>query len=265
VSTPAQPAILGGSAEWLVIDKPAGWHSVALRTSDGAPTIEEWLAAAHPTQSTLSESGLVQRLDRWTSGCMLAGRSADAVELLRCRVSSGAGLRKTYLALVTPGLAAQGTWTLHFTSRHRGSERVTVGRRGEERSRGECRWALLSAADSAARRRTLADTAPPAVGPARGAAPRGRGEPAAAFDLLEVELVGAGRRHQIRAGFAFLGHPLAGDGLYGGPALEAEVDEGILHDRPALHAHRIEVDGVRVESPPPWWAMAIAAPEGASR
>jgi 23S rRNA pseudouridine1911/1915/1917 synthase len=56
-----------------------------------------------------------------------------------------------------------------------------------------------------------------------------------------VELVGRGRRHQIRAGLAWLGHPLAGDSLYGGSG---------DREMPALHAWRVEIDGERVECPP---------------
>ena len=61
--------------------------------------------------------------------------------------------------------------------------------------------------------------------------------------LLEIELQGAGRRHQIRAGFAHLGAPLLGDDLYGGqPWTKAH---------PALHAARLLVDGRAVEAPSP--------------
>jgi 23S rRNA pseudouridine1911/1915/1917 synthase len=43
-------------------------------------------------------------------------------------------------------------------------------------------------------------------------------------------------RHQIRAHFAAIGHPLAGDALYGGPAVP-----GL--SRHALHAHYIAWPG----------------------
>jgi 23S rRNA pseudouridine1911/1915/1917 synthase len=46
------------------------------------------------------------------------------------------------------------------------------------------------------------------------------------LSVLKVHLI-TGRTHQIRAGMAYLGHPLAGDRLYGG-------DPSLLH-RPALH------------------------------
>lgn len=49
--------------------------------------------------------------------------------------------------------------------------------------------------------------------------------------MIEVHLI-TGRTHQIRAGFAGLGHPLVGDQLYGG---------SIEHlDRPALHCARVQ-------------------------
>lgn len=63
--------------------------------------------------------------------------------------------------------------------------------------------------------------------------------------LLEVEL-DTGRRHQIRAHLAWLGHPVLGDPRYGATA-----------PRMGLHAWRLELDHPRaggrlvVETPPP--------------
>jgi 23S rRNA pseudouridine1911/1915/1917 synthase len=53
--------------------------------------------------------------------------------------------------------------------------------------------------------------------------------------LVEAR-VGRALRHQIRAHFAALGHPLAGDELYGGPIIRAL-------GRHALHATRVAYAG----------------------
>ena len=55
---------------------------------------------------------------------------------------------------------------------------------------------------------------------------------------LDINIIGAGRRHQIRAGLAYLGCPLVGDEKYGGWAWSLP---GV-----ALHAQRIVVDGIEV-------------------
>lgn len=48
--------------EWMVIDKPAGWHSMGPGNS-----VEEWLAAETGTGKS-GQGGIVHRLDSVTSG-----------------------------------------------------------------------------------------------------------------------------------------------------------------------------------------------------
>lgn len=213
--------VLREESSWLVVAKPAGIHSVSQRGSD-APSVEAWLRAARPELAGLDEAGLVHRLDFDTSGCLLVARDADARGRLRDAFSGRGGeVRKTYLARVEgrfPERVLAGAFTLSFTSRHKGSAKVTVHPRGEPDSIGRCRWRVRSIA----------------------------GEGVDATTLLEVELLGPGRRHQIRAGLAFEGHPLVGDTLYG-----AHGGAG----RPLLHAWRLEIDGHLVECAAPEWAL----------
>jgi len=227
------PCILHEHEEWIVVQKPAGWHSVEARSSSGGEVLARWLAGNHPTQAQLPDAGLVHRLDQCTSGCMIAAKNAAMHSVLRGAVS-GRGeppIGKMYLALVRQGIAVQGRFELLFSSRHKGSAKVTVCREGVG-ERGMCSWRVVRAAVAA----TSADDE--------------SGANASAFDLIEVELHGPGRRHQIRAGMAFMGHPLAGDLLYRGRPMCPPVCGGCF----ALHAFRISIGKVTVESPRPPWA-----------
>ena len=226
----AAPVVLHRHERWICIDKPEGWHCVDARESDGSPTVQSWLREREPPCAALEECGLVHRLDKWTGGCLAVATDANARASMRASFG-GTGphaLRKWYTALALPGLREQGEWTMHFESRYARSAKVTTSRQGDSRTAGTCRWRVIR-------------TVTAGVGSGR----EGRQE----LDVLEVELVGPGRRHQIRAGFAALGHPLAGDALYGGVSVD-----GRGADRPALHATRLELDGVGITAPAPAWA-----------
>ena len=211
-------SILREEPSWFVLAKPAGMHTVEQNGNEGAPSVESWLRAARPELAGLDECGLVHRLDFDTSGCLIVAKAEGTRERLRDAFSGrGGDIRKIYLARVEGRFADRvmaGAFTLSFTSRHKGSSKVSVHTRGEPETIGRCRWRVLSVLDETT--------------------------------LVEVELLGPGRRHQIRAGFAYEGHPLVGDALYGSRA------DGPIR----LHAARVEVDGVTVECPPPGWVGA---------
>ncbi len=224
------PALLHDGGEWFVLDKPRGWHCVESARSQGGPCVATWLAQREPALAALPELGLVHRLDRSTSGCLLVARSAEVQTDLREAMSVATGpwaARKDYLALVARGLESKGAFDLYFSGRHKSSAKVTARPHGASGDRGRCAWQVVR----------------PAAKSARKGAPSG-------FDLVEIELIGPGRRHQIRSGFAFLGHPLAGDALYEGKVVDCAGDGA------ALHAYRLKVAGQTIEAPRPEWAIS---------
>lgn len=209
-----QPEVVARCDDWIVVNKPRGWHSVRLAhpdaEGDAEPVLQDWLARQCPAQAELTEAGLVHRLDHLTSGCILAARSAESAARLKGLIAAPhGGIAKTYLAMVQ-GPIGPGSFDLYFQSRYRRSRRITVRDTGSERERGRCAWRVRQEA------------------PGR--------------TVLEVDLIGPGRRHQIRAGLAHLGHPLLGDDLYGGPEWDGRF---------GLHAWRLVIEGHRVEAPAP--------------
>jgi len=217
--TRESPHILAQSARWIVLSKPAGWHTLhnprdPQETS--GPTIETWLREAHPECAALPEAALLHRLDFETTGCLAAARSAAALAALRPAFRGPeADASKVYLALVA-GRPADGSFDLYFTSRHRGSHKATVSPQGDPATLGRCRWRVCSRPDKQC-------------------------------TLLEVRILGPGKRHQIRAGLAYGGYPLLGDSLYGGPNWQAGI---------ALHSWRLRIDSQWVVCPlPALWGV----------
>ena len=206
-----EPRTLGSGPGWLVLEKPVDWHTVA-GTDDASaqPSVEAWLRTAHPELALLEECGLVHRLDQGTGGCLLVATDANSLVTLRRGMTDGS-IRKVYHALLSTRPPWGGRFELYFASRYKRSRKVSVTKRGDAKQRGVCTWNLLEQGDDRV--------------------------------LVEVELVGPGRRHQIRAGFAHLGVPLVGDTLYEGAPWELEV--------PALHAVALELPDASVESPSP--------------
>jgi len=226
--------ILAEAPRWLVADKPAGVATHPLRPGE-AGTLANAVAARYPECAAASrdprEGGAVHRLDADTSGCVLFARDREAWEALRERLARR-DVEKAYLALVTGRVAAGGVCSVPLAQRRGRSVPVPD--------------------DEAAARL-----------PGRAGAPRPaetRFEPVRAFDrhtLLEVR-IRTGAMHQIRAHLALLGHPVAGDTVYGG---EAAALPGL--GRHFLHAWKLgferpEGGRAEVESPlPPELAAAL--------
>lgn len=230
-----QPLLLHSAADFSIYHKPVGWHSVRQGRSEGGPCFQDWLEAQQPNAASLTEAGIVHRLDVSTSGCLAVAQTPQAHIRLRARMGSsvgaasaaGPGVTKLYLALARPGLPELGEFLLYFSSRYKGSKKVTVRDKGGIEELGRCRWRVLRRGDEG--------------------------------DAVALWLLGPGRRHQLRAGLAFFGHPLCGDGLYGAPP-DPRFEQGA-----ALHAWMLELEGVRVVAPAPFWGEGLLVPERLSK
>lgn len=174
----------------LIVDKPAGMptHGYSARETE---SLANHLVALWPELKHVGKSpwqpGLVNRLDRETSGLVLVARNPEAFGALTAQLHSGE-VEKKYWALVCGATPAAGTidYPLVHAPKNR---RKMVALVHPARYPGEKRW--------------------PAVTHYR------RLGSAAGFTFVEAEMK-TGVMHQIRAHFAALGNPLAGDALYGG-------------------------------------------------
>jgi 23S rRNA pseudouridine1911/1915/1917 synthase len=190
----APPAVrvVHEDAEIVVVDKPAGLHSAALPEGGGA-SVAAFLLAMYPEMArvgfSLADAGLVHRLDRDTSGLLLAARTARAFERLR-RQFEARTIRKTYLALVHGTPPARGVIDRPIRRKGRRGHRVHVLAAGE--SAGDAPGGEVLPAVTRYRLK----------------------ETAGDFALLEVDLE-TGVMHQIRAHLAAIGHPVVGDPIYG--------------------------------------------------
>ncbi|MBQ9411709.1 MAG: RluA family pseudouridine synthase [Oscillospiraceae bacterium] len=157
---------------------------------------------------------LVNRLDKGTSGLLLAAKSGYLHDLLRRQLHSEA-LRREYLALVrgTPE-PPEGEVTEPISPNKNPEGRYTVDPAGRP---ARTDYALLSA---------------------------GTG-----LSLLRLTLK-TGRTHQIRVHMAFRGWPLAGDRLYGGPICPG-LDRPALHAWRLSFVHPMTGQELRFLAPLP--------------
>lgn len=225
-----EPSILLLDNHVLVLAKPAGMPSQG--DASGDLSLLDWGKAMLKQRFDKPGNvflGLVQRLDRPTSGAMVFGRTSKAASRLSAAVRDRR-IEKVYLALCAgPPAASPGMMQDWLLPGGEGSQTRVV------------HADTLGAKEAALRWRPLAE------------GPEGL--------LVEIALL-TGRKHQIRAQFAHRGAALAGDGRYG--ACQPFAPGAI-----GLHASRLvfphPVGGVAVEIsaplPPtfPAWARAAAS------
>ena len=194
----------------IVVNKPAGLvvHPAAGHHSG---TLVNGLMAHAPEMSALPRGGIVHRLDKETSGVMLAAKSTLAHKHLVAQLTDRS-VKRIYTAICRGTFSGGGTID------------APIGRHPTSRTK-----------------MAVVPEGKPAVTHYRIAQRFG------AHTRLDVQLE-SGRTHQIRVHLAWRKHPLIGDPLYGGRAFRPAGASAALLDmldsfgRQALHARELSFE-----------------------
>jgi 23S rRNA pseudouridine1911/1915/1917 synthase len=203
--------IVHEDADLLIVDKPAGLVVHPSPGHAGGTLVNALLAHAEPGSfggiAGVQRPGIVHRLDRDTSGLLMVARTDAAQQSLMAQLKARR-VKKTYLALVHGEVAAAV-----------GRIEAPIGRDPKHRTR----MAVVPDGRASTTGYRVRERFP-------------------GWTLLELDLV-TGRTHQIRVHLDAIGHPVAGDPVYGtgtsrrGPDLRG----GVGLERLFLHAWRLEL------------------------
>ena len=198
--------------QWLaVVDKPAGLIVHAAPGHRG-PTLVDALGDLLAGGGEPERPGIVHRLDKDTSGLMIVARGEEAHRRLSAQIKARR-VKRAYLALVEGHPRSRtGTIDAPLGRDYRAPERRAVGGRAPREARTHFTVLELFRADA----------------------------------LLEARLE-TGRTHQVRAHFAAIGHPVAGDPRYGHPG-RLGLERQFLHSAGLGFRHPFTGEELEFES-----------------
>jgi 23S rRNA pseudouridine1911/1915/1917 synthase len=204
------PRIVYEDDRLAVIDKPAGLvvHSApGHRGGTLVDALGDLLGGGDP-----GRPGIVHRLDKDTSGLMLVARDAEAHRRLAAAIKARE-VGRAYLALVEGRPRSRsGTIDAPLGRDHRAPEKRAVRGRAPREARTHF---------------TVLETLP-------------------TDSLVEARLE-TGRTHQIRAHFAAIGHPVAGDPRYGHGGRHG-LERQFLHSARLVFTHPFGGERLEFES-----------------
>ncbi len=190
-----EPYVIGQNEWFLAVYKPEYWLTHEVSGYQSEASLEDWLIQKKLLPDTLPNNGRIHRLDRNTSGIILYAKTPEAQIELKSLFESRK-VQKTYIALVEGHLEERVGVVKAPIMRKIGSFKRIVTLDGD----------MEGAKDAETHYRVIMRTE--------------------SHDLIFVTPK-TGRTHQIRVHMEHLGHPLAGDPLYGGK--KALIERQFLH------------------------------------
>ncbi len=194
----------------LAVSKPAGLLTHPEKSDDCDTLITQVLHYLYEKGEYSPEAGssftpaLCNRLDRNTSGIVLAGKTLQGVQAVNAIIRSRS-LDKYYLTLVAGEIREAGEITAYLT-KDTGRNQVRISKREGSGAKTMTKYRPLAYAKG--------------------------------YTLLEIQLL-TGKTHQIRAHMQTIGHPVAGDRKYGSEAINRRLREEYALSNQFLHAYRV--------------------------
>ena len=204
-------AIVYEDDDILVVSKPAGLLTHPEKSSDKDTLIDQILYYLYQKGQYLPEAdssftpALCNRLDRNTSGIVIAGKTLKGVQAVNETIRSHK-LDKYYLTLVAGEIREAGEITAYLTKDEEKNQ-VRISKREGSGKKTMTKYRPLAYAKG--------------------------------YTLLEIHLI-TGKTHQIRAHMQSIGHPVVGDRKYGSEHSNQKFREEYALSNQFLHAIRVE-------------------------